>query len=218
MKCKVIGKSFFAGQLPPRAATTFKNSQVISSGPANLRSPPVTRRGPARLFITSVTNLEFNPRIIMSRTVSAPGLQSPPAWKPKVLLVDGDFSGRRSLSLMLETENFQVVAASNAKEALEHYFEGYIDLALLDLNMPLQHGWDTFERLTALNPYLAIILITEHLNERELPAAAGASAIMEKPLKVSQLVRTMADLVEEPLEARLQRMASRQPLLLRAES
>ena len=144
-------------------------------------------------------------------------LRCPAVCKPKVLLVDDDFSVRQSLALALASENFQVVTASSGQEALERYFAGYVDLVLLDLNMPIQNGWDTFERLTALNPYLAIILITARLNQRELAAVAGASAIMEKPLNISLLVQAMNRLAEEPLEKRLQRIASQRPIVLPAD-
>src|ERR1700720_2925536 len=83
-----------------------------------------------------------------------------PARKAKVLVVDDDFSVRDSLAMALRSEDFQVVTASNGHEALERYFEGYVDVVLLDLNMPVKNGWDTFERLTALNPYLPVIVIT----------------------------------------------------------
>ena len=139
------------------------------------------------------------------------------SWKPKVLLVDDDSSVRESLGLALQSENFQVVTAANGEEALEKYFQGYIDLVLLDLNMPVKNGWDTFERLTALNPYLTIILITARLNQRELAAIAGASAIMEKPLNVPLLVQAMTRLVSEPLHKRVERIAGHRPIVLPSE-
>ena len=146
-----------------------------------------------------------------------PQLGSQPTKKAKVLLVDDDFSVRESLARALRSENFQVVTAANGQEALEEYFDGYVDLVLLDLNMPIKSGWDTFERLTALNPYLNIILITARLDQREMAAVAGASAIMEKPLHVPLLIEVMNRLVEEPLENRLQRIASHRPIVAPAE-
>jgi DNA-binding response OmpR family regulator len=155
----------------------------------------------------------------MSQSVAAgdPLIQSRPAWKPKVLLVNDDLSVRQSLGLALQSEHFQVVTASNGQEALERYFEGYVDLVLLDLNLPSNNGWDTFERLSALNPYLAIVLVTERLNPRELAALSGASAIMEKPLNVPVLVKAMNLLAGESLEGRLQRIAAHRPILLPPE-
>src|SRR5690242_7226959 len=85
--------------------------------------------------------------------------QSSRTAKPRVLLVDDDFSVRQAVGLALQSEDFEVVTAWNGREAVEKYFNGHIDLVLLDLNMPISNGWDTFERLTALNPYLAIVLI-----------------------------------------------------------
>lgn len=146
-----------------------------------------------------------------------PQLLSPPAKKAKVLLVDDDFSVRESLALALRSESFQVVTACNGQEALEEYFDGYVDLVLLDLNMPIKNGWDTFERLTALNPYLAIVLITARLNQREMAAVAGASAIMEKPLHMPLLLQVINGLLEEPLEKRLERIAGHRPIILPAE-
>ena len=135
----------------------------------------------------------------MSKSVAAE--RSAPAslatWKPKVLLVDDDFSVRESLRLALQSENFLVVPASNGQEAMDKYFEGYVDLVLLDLNIPEKIGWDIFERLTALNPYLAVILVTGRLDQRDLAAVTGASAVMEKPLNVPLLVQD-ADIQLQP--------------------
>jgi len=133
--------------------------------------------------------------------------------KPRVLLVDDDSSVRESLGLALESENFGIIPASNSQEALEKYFEGSIDLVLLDLNMPENAGWDTFERLTALNPYLAVILVTERLDRRDQAAVAGAAAIVGKPLNVPLLVQIMNGLLEESLETRVHRAANYRSVL-----
>src|SRR6266446_10082713 len=93
------------------------------------------------------------------RSVTSPE-PSPRAAKPRVLLVDDDFSVRQAVGLALRAENFEVISAWNGREALEKYFHGHVDLVLLDLNLPISNGWDTFERLMALNPYLAVVLIT----------------------------------------------------------
>jgi CheY-like chemotaxis protein len=158
-------------------------------------------------------------QVFMSQSVAGDEPQRPtvPNRQTKVLVVDDDYSVRESLALALRSENFQVVTAANGQEALERYLDGYVDLVLLDLHMPVKNGWDTFERLTALNPYLAIILITSRLNQREMAAVAGASALMEKPLNVPLLIQTINRLVEEPIEVRLERIAAHRPLVLSDE-
>ena len=128
----------------------------------------------------------------------------------RVLLVDDDRAVRTSLALALQSEAYEVTQAANGQEGLEQLHCGDIDLVLLDLNLPVKNGWDTFERMTAINPLLPIVLITARPNQYKLACAAGASALMEKPLHLPQLLQTISDLLKEPPGARLQRIAGYQ--------
>ena len=103
-------------------------------------------------------------------------------------------------------------------DAIDKFLKGYIDLVLLDLNVPVKGGWDVFERITALNPLLPIIIITARSEQYELAATAGASALMEKPFSLPQLLGTITKLLNEPVAQRLHRIASHQPILLAAGS
>ena len=40
-----------------------------------------------------------------------------------------------------------------------------VDLVLLDLNMPVKNGWDTFEQLTREHPLISIIIVTARPNQ-----------------------------------------------------
>jgi CheY-like chemotaxis protein len=127
--------------------------------------------------------------------------------KKKVLLVDDDPGVRRMLLRVLEEEDYDVVPAVNGLEALEVVTNTAVDLVLLDLNLPVQNGWETFERLNTENPSLPVIIITARPNQLFPALAAGAGALMEKPLDLPKLLRTMRDLMAEPAEARLARTA-----------
>ena len=72
--------------------------------------------------------------------------------KKKVLLVDDDPGVRRMLLRVLEEEDYDVVPAVNGLEALDLATNTAPDLVLLDLNLPVQNGWETFERLNTENP------------------------------------------------------------------
>jgi DNA-binding response OmpR family regulator len=87
-------------------------------------------------------------------------------------------------------------------------------LLLLDLNLPSRSGWDAFERFTALNPLLPVIIITGRDRQYELAEGAGVGALMEKPLDVPLLLKTIADLIAEPAELRLKRLTGREHSLL----
>jgi CheY-like chemotaxis protein len=127
--------------------------------------------------------------------------------KKKVLLGDDDSGVRRMLLRVLEEEDYDVVPAVNGLEALDLVTDTAPDLVLLDLNLPVQDGWQTFERLNTENPMLPVIIITARPNQLFPALAAGAGALMEKPLDLPKLLRTMRDLMAEPAEARLARTA-----------
>ncbi len=84
-----------------------------------------------------------------------------------------------------------------------------MDLLLLDLNLPDSNGWVTLKWLTEVNPLLPTIIITGRSNQRELAEKSGADALMEKPLDVPLLLRTIRELLDEPLETRAERANQR---------
>jgi len=127
--------------------------------------------------------------------------------KKRILVVDDDPQIRESLRKVLRAEGYEVVLAADGQQGIEKFNAEQIDLLLLDLNMPVKSGWDTFERLTSLNPVLPIIVITGKRNQYELAAAAGVGALIEKPFDVLLLFQTMKDLLDEPPEAHLKRLA-----------
>jgi len=129
--------------------------------------------------------------------------------KLKILLVDDDPGVRRMLQRVLEEEDYVVVAAANGSKALETAKSAAPDLALLDLNLPVQNGWETLEQLATENPLLPVIIITARPNQLFPALASGAGALMEKPLDLPKLLRTIRDLLAEPAEARLGRMAGK---------
>ncbi len=96
--------------------------------------------------------------------------------KKQVLLVDDEPGVRRMLSRLLEEEGYIVLQAADGIEALEWTTSQTPDLVLLDLNLPAQNGWDTFERLSARNPYLPVIIITAKPNQLFPALAAGRTA------------------------------------------
>jgi CheY-like chemotaxis protein len=132
--------------------------------------------------------------------------------KAKVLLVDDDYSVRESLGRALLSEDYEVICASNGQEALERFCDDQIDVVLLDVNMPVINGWDALDQMKEINPFLPTIIITARPNQYERAAAAGAMAILEKPLALPVLLGLLNHVMQESLEARRQRMALRQPI------
>jgi two-component system response regulator MprA len=141
--------------------------------------------------------------------ITAPAAKSVPVRSPKkkIMLVDDDPAIRQILVRLLEEEDYMVLTAANGVEALALNDATKVDLVLLDLNMPVKGGWETFEQLTAKNPLLPIILITARPNQLFPALASGVGALLEKPLDFVKLFDSIRTLLEETPEARLARMA-----------
>ncbi|HXI51412.1 MAG TPA: response regulator [Candidatus Saccharimonadales bacterium] len=129
--------------------------------------------------------------------------------RKRILLADDDDSVRGSLRQALEMEGFTVLPARNGTEALALAAASQMDLALLDLNMPVLNGWDTFEQLSREHPLLPVIIVTARPNQLFPALGAGVGALLEKPVDIPFLVQTMNRLLSEPREVRLARLAGR---------
>jgi CheY-like chemotaxis protein len=129
--------------------------------------------------------------------------------KQKILLADDDPGIRQILVRMLAEEGYRVETAADGAEALARTETTDYDLVLLDLNMPVKNGWETFEQLSATKPLLPIILITARANQFFPALASGVGALLEKPLDFAKLFQTMHELLAEAEGERLARLAGR---------
>jgi DNA-binding response OmpR family regulator len=127
--------------------------------------------------------------------------------KKRIMVLDDDEQIRQSLQKLLKAEGYEVVLAAEGVKAFDELGRNKIDLLLLDLNLPNKSGWDIFERVTSNNPLLPIIIITGRARQSELAVAAGVGALMQKPLDVPLLLKTISELLLEPPEKRLKRLA-----------
>jgi DNA-binding NtrC family response regulator len=126
--------------------------------------------------------------------------------KKHVLVVDDDAAVRHSMRRVLETAGYEVGLAQNAEEATAECLPEQTDLLLLDLNLPSQSGWDVFERLTTRYPLVPVIIITGMPNQYSTAVAAGVSALMEKPIEATALLKTVTEVLAERNDTRLRRM------------
>jgi len=126
--------------------------------------------------------------------------------KKRVLVVDDDAAVRQALKRVLETAGYEVGLAQDGEEATTQFLPQQTDLLLLDLNLPSQSGWDVFERLTTRYPLVPVIIITGMPNQYSTAVAAGISALIEKPVEATALLKTVGEVLSERNEERLRRM------------
>ena len=130
--------------------------------------------------------------------------------KKKILLIDADSAIRHVLVRILIDEDYGTVSAADGESALEYAAGVKFDLILLDLKMPEKDGWASFQELSNLYPQVPIILMTAQSHQLFPALAAGASALLEKPLDFECLISTIRLLLEESPEARLVKQRAHQ--------
>ena len=127
----------------------------------------------------------------------------------KVLIIDDDEAVRESMKKILQREDYEVLLAPDGRAALTQIDPHGIDLLLLDIDLPVQSGWEVFEEFTTRRPSLPVIVITGHPGQYPVAQAAGVDAFMEKPIDAPKLLQTMKDVLAEPEEQRLRRLLGR---------
>jgi DNA-binding response OmpR family regulator len=135
--------------------------------------------------------------------------QNPGPAGRRILLVDDEETAREMLGEILAAEGYVVVTAPNGSEALKLAGTNPVDLVLLDLNMPGQTGWETFQRFTSEHPLLPVIIITGSTNQVFTALGAGVGGLLEKPISAANLCHSVKCLLDEPLDSRLARQAGR---------
>jgi DNA-binding response OmpR family regulator len=108
-----------------------------------------------------------------------------------VLVVDDEENQRRTLSIGLRLEGFDVMVASSSREALDTLREAApaIDLALIDLMMPGLNGLELARQIRTLFPRVRVILSSAyHLSARQVERAdCGAVGFVPKPYRLNEL-------------------------------
>jgi signal transduction histidine kinase/CheY-like chemotaxis protein len=118
-----------------------------------------------------------------------------------ILLADDDDSIRKMVKSMLERFGYQVIPASNGKEASELYQQrkDRIDMVILDMVMP---GWSGVETLTALkkvNPKIKVLISSGYSSEiaNEEIINLGINGFVQKPYIIKELLTEMKKVLEK---------------------
>ncbi len=116
--------------------------------------------------------------------------------RPRVLLVDDTDSVRVSLQLVLEHHEFEVVTATNVKDALHLIATQGFDVLLSDLHMPgAGDGLTVVSAMRHYNPRAVTVIFSGYPEMKEAAAAIlmQADEILVKPLDPRTLVETIRE-------------------------
>jgi CheY-like chemotaxis protein len=107
----------------------------------------------------------------------------------KVLVVDDELEVRQVLHEFLSSRGYDVTTASGGAEAVAIIGTIKPDLVLLDVAMPDMDGVETLRRIVAIEPALAVIMVTANadISTTSKLLALGAVDYVPKPFDLDYL-------------------------------
>ena len=111
--------------------------------------------------------------------------------KGTILYVEDNPDNRSLIRRVLEAEDYAVVEAINAQQALEKLESSNIDLVLMDINMPDMDGYTLTAKIKAIQKFskIPIVAVTANVmrGDREKSLGAGCDGYIQKPIDIDTL-------------------------------
>jgi two-component system cell cycle response regulator DivK len=116
--------------------------------------------------------------------------------KATILYVEDNPDNRTLVRRILLSEDYGLLEAQNAAQALEVLKETRPDLILMDINMPDMDGYTLTSRIKMMPGFerVPIIALTANVmrGDKEKTLEAGCDGYIQKPLDIDQLLREVA--------------------------
>ena len=109
--------------------------------------------------------------------------------RTKILAIDDDIAMTELLTLLLQSNDFEITTANNGQDGIKLIQEITPDIILLDLIMQNMDGWETCKRIRSFSNTPIIVLSA--LNNPGMVASAldaGADDYLIKPVPSSLLI------------------------------
>lgn len=117
--------------------------------------------------------------------------------KPKLLIVDDEPLNVDYLVQELEDSNYQIITASNGREALDKIQSEQPDLILLDLMMPVLDGFVVLSQIKADNDLrnIPVIIVSAANDSRSVVKGIkqGAEDYLTKPIDPGLLIKKLKE-------------------------
>ena len=111
--------------------------------------------------------------------------------KGTILYVEDNPDNRMLVRRILLSEDYSLLEATNAAEALETLKTAKPDLILMDINMPVMDGLELLEKMKQKAPYsrIPVVLVTTLGKEEQVLKGLklGAEGYLTKPFKADAL-------------------------------
>ena len=116
-----------------------------------------------------------------------------PEVKSTILYVEDNPDNRLLVKRILTAENYRLLEATNAMQAINLLETTTPDLILMDINMPDMDGYTLTTRIRSMSGLerVPILALTANVmrGDKEKTLEAGCDGYIQKPLDVDQLIR-----------------------------
>ena len=113
--------------------------------------------------------------------------------KTTILYVEDNLENRILVRRILMSENYAILEAVNAFEALKILKDSRPDLILMDINMPDMDGYTLTAKIRSMPGFerIPILAVTANVmrGDKEKTLEAGCDGYIQKPLDIDQLIR-----------------------------
>ena len=116
-------------------------------------------------------------------------LNQPKELLMNILIADDEVDIRNLIKISLEENGYTVYAAQNGKEAFDMFLSADIDLAILDVMMPVMDGFNLLRKIREKST-IPVIFLTARADDMDkvLGLGLGADDYIAKPFSVAELV------------------------------
>ena len=106
----------------------------------------------------------------------------------RVLVVDDDPSILDTVTSILTSEGFQVMAANGGQQALGLLNSWHPTLVLLDMRMPIMDGWAVAAAMKDAGSKVPIVVMTAAESAKKWADEIGAAGHLAKPFLLDELI------------------------------
>lgn len=120
-----------------------------------------------------------------------------------VLIVDDDRDFCKTMAKMLELRGYRVTTVTSGEDAIRIAGEKKIQIAFIDVRMPLMDGVETYLRLKKVNPGIAVVMMTAYRDEMhdavKRALEANANTCLYKPFDPAEVLGMVSRVVDSNL-------------------
>jgi DNA-binding response OmpR family regulator len=110
-----------------------------------------------------------------------------------LLWVDDEIELLKAHILFLQKKDYEVMTATNGRDAIDSCREHSFDLIMLDENMPGLSGLETLSHIKEIDPNVPVVMVTKSEEENIMDQAIGSKIAdyLIKPVNPNQILLTL---------------------------